>query len=97
MSRHRRRRGQLRQGRQPALASRIPVPSLTEKDLGDLEFALGLGVDFVALSFVRAASDVRELKEIIARAGSSAQVIAKIEKPEAVDALDEIARPRPTR
>ena len=68
----------------------IPVPSLTEKDLDDLEFALGLGVDFVALSFVRAASDVRELKEIIARAGSSAQVIAKIEKPEAVDALDEI-------
>jgi pyruvate kinase len=68
----------------------IPVPSLTEKDLSDLEFALGLGVDFVALSFVRAASDVRELKEIIARAGSSAQVIAKIEKPEAVDALDEV-------
>ncbi|HWB22347.1 MAG TPA: pyruvate kinase [Gaiellaceae bacterium] len=68
----------------------IPVPSLTEKDLGDLEFALGLGVDFVALSFVRAASDVRELKDIIARAGSSAQVIAKIEKPEAVDALDEV-------
>ena len=68
----------------------IPVPSLTDKDLEDLEFALGLGVDFVALSFVRAAADVRELKEIIARANSSAQVIAKIEKPEAVDALDEI-------
>jgi pyruvate kinase len=68
----------------------IPVPSLTEKDHEDLLFALGLGVDFVALSFVRTAADVRELKEIIARNGSSAQVIAKIEKPEAVDALDEV-------
>jgi pyruvate kinase len=68
----------------------IPVPSLTEKDHEDLVFALGLGVDFVALSFVRTAADVRELKEIIARHGSSAQVIAKIEKPEAVDALDDV-------
>jgi pyruvate kinase len=68
----------------------IPVPSLTEKDLEDLEFALSLGVDYVALSFVRAAADVRELKELIARSGSSAQVIAKIEKPEAVDALDDV-------
>ncbi len=69
---------------------RIPVPSLTEKDLVDLEFALGLGVDFVALSFVRAAADVRELKELILRHGSSARVIAKIEKAEAIDALDEV-------
>jgi pyruvate kinase len=68
----------------------IPIPSLTEKDHEDLLFALELGVDFVALSFVRTAADVRELKEIIARNGSSAQVIAKIEKPEAVDALDEV-------
>jgi pyruvate kinase len=68
----------------------IPVPSLTEKDHEDLDFALGLGVDFVALSFVRTAADVRELKEVIARRGSSAQVIAKIEKPEAVDALDDV-------
>jgi pyruvate kinase len=68
----------------------IPVPSLTEKDHEDLDFALELGVDFVALSFVRTAADVRELKEIIARSGSSAQVIAKIEKPEAVDALDDV-------
>ena len=45
----------------------IPVPSLTEKDHEDLLFALELGVDFVALSFVRTAADVRELKEIIAR------------------------------
>ena len=41
----------------------IPIPSLTEKDLDDLEFALGLGVDYVALSFVRAAADVRELQD----------------------------------
>jgi pyruvate kinase len=69
---------------------RIPVPSLTEKDLSDLDYALGLGVDFVALSFVRAASDVRELKELIAAGGSSARVIAKIEKAEAIEALDEL-------
>ena len=68
----------------------IPVPSLTEKDIDDLEFALELGVDFVALSFVRAAADVRELKEKIAALGSRAQVIAKIEKPEAVDDLDAV-------
>ena len=49
----------------------IPIPSLTEKDLEDLEFALELEVDFVALSFVRAAADVRELKEIIRKRGSA--------------------------
>ena len=68
----------------------IPIPSLTKKDLDDLEFALGLGVDYVALSFVRAAADVRELQEIIRQHGSPARVIAKIEKAEAVEALDEI-------
>jgi len=68
----------------------IPIPSLTEKDLVDLEFALGLGVDYVALSFVRAASDVSELQAIIRQAGSSARVIAKIEKAEAVDALEDV-------
>jgi pyruvate kinase len=68
----------------------IPVPALTQKDLDDLEFALRLGVDYVALSFVRAAADVRELQAIIRERGSSARVIAKIEKAEAVDALDEV-------
>jgi pyruvate kinase len=68
----------------------IPVPSLTEKDLIDLDFALGLGVDYVALSFVRAAGDVRELKQLIRERDSTARVIAKIEKAEAIDALDEI-------
>jgi pyruvate kinase len=68
----------------------IPIPSLTEKDLDDLQFALGLGVDYVALSFVRAADDVRELRRIIDHHGSHARVIAKIEKAEAVDALDDV-------
>jgi pyruvate kinase len=68
----------------------IPIPSLTKKDLDDLAFALGLGVDFVALSFVRAAADVRDLQAIIRQHGSPARVIAKIEKAEAVAVLDEV-------
>jgi pyruvate kinase len=68
----------------------LPIPSLTQKDVEDLEFALGLGVDYVALSFVRSAADVRDLKRIVEQAGSHAHVIAKIEKAEAIEALDEI-------
>src|SRR5512146_566152 len=68
----------------------IPIPSLTKKDLDDLAFALALGVDFVALSFVRAAADVRDLQAIIRQHGSPARVIAKIEKAEAVAVLDEV-------
>src|ERR671935_353092 len=68
----------------------IPIPSLTRKDLDDLEFALQIGVDYVALSFVRSAADVRDLKALIAQAGSQAHVIAKIEKAEAIAALDEV-------
>jgi pyruvate kinase len=68
----------------------LPIPSLTKKDLDDLGFALGMGVDFVALSFVRAAADVRDLQAIIRQHGSPARVIAKIEKAEAVAALEEI-------
>src|SRR5207245_1877843 len=65
--------------------------SLTRKDMDDLEFALvELDVDFVALSFVRSAADVRDLKDLIKQAGSTANVIAKIEKAEAVDALEVI-------
>ena len=74
----------------PGLA--IPIPSVTEKDRRDLEFALGLGIDFVALSFVRSANDVRELRELLHEAGSSAHVIAKIEKAEALDDLNGILR-----
>ena len=68
----------------------IPIPSITRKDSADLEFALELGVDFVALSFVRSAADVRDLRSLIEQAGSHAHVIAKIEKAEAVDVLDDV-------
>ena len=70
----------------------LPIPSLTRKDIDDLQFALELGVDFVALSFVRTASDVQALKTLIEASGSTAHVIAKIEKAEAVAVLDDILR-----
>jgi pyruvate kinase len=68
----------------------LPIPSLTRKDIADLEFALELGVDYVALSFVRAAADVRDLRALIEQAGAHAHVISKIEKSEAVEVLDDI-------
>src|SRR6266516_984135 len=68
----------------------VPIPSLTRKDIDDLDFALELGVDFVTLSFVRSAADVRDLRDLIQQADSTAHVIAKIEKAEAVDALESI-------
>ncbi len=68
----------------------LPIPSLTDKDFDDLAFALDLEVDFVALSFVRSADDVRRLRERIETAGSTAHVIAKIEKAEAIESLDAI-------
>ena len=68
----------------------VPIPALTRKDVDDLELALELGVDYVALSFVRSAADVRDLRQMIEQAGSPARIIAKIEKAEAVDALDAV-------
>jgi pyruvate kinase len=68
----------------------LPVPSLTQKDLADLDFALGLGVDYVAQSFVRTRADVAALRARIEAAGAQAWVIAKIELQEAVAALDGI-------
>jgi pyruvate kinase len=68
----------------------LPIPSLTRKDTADLQFALDMGVDFVALSFVRSSADVRDLRALIEQAGSHAHVIAKVEKAEAVDVLDEV-------
>ncbi|WP_425409432.1 pyruvate kinase [Hyphococcus sp.] len=66
---------------------RLPISALTEKDRADLKFALDLGVDYIALSFVQQPDDVREALALIdGRAG----VISKIEKPSAVDQLDEI-------
>ena len=70
----------------------LPIPSLTAKDLDDLAFALENGVDYVALSFVRRADDVADLCERVAAAGSTARVIAKIEKAEAIDDLEAIVQ-----
>jgi pyruvate kinase len=68
----------------------LSIPALTDKDRKDLEFGLSQGVDMVALSFVRSASDVREVKEIIAAHNQDVPVIAKLEKPQALDHLEEI-------
>ncbi len=68
----------------------LPIPSLTRKDTVDLAFALELGVDYVALSFVRSPADVRDLRGLIEQAGSHAHVIAKVEKAEAVEVLDDV-------
>lgn len=62
----------------------VSAPSLSEKDRGDLEFCMEMGVDFIALSFVRQASDVKSLKDIIHARGLNIPVVAKIEKPEAL-------------
>ena len=68
----------------------VKVPSLTEKDEADLEFALKNGVDTIAVSFVQTADDVRYVKRRVAALGSEAWVIAKLEKPQAVDHLESI-------
>ena len=68
----------------------MSIPALTEKDRKDLEFGLKHGVDTVALSFVRSAADVNMVKQIIAEHGSDTPVIAKLEKPQAIDHLEEI-------
>jgi pyruvate kinase len=70
--------------------TKVSLPSLSEKDLSDLHFALGHNVDWIGLSFVRTAEDVRALKEIIFTAEKHAKVVAKIEKPEAVEDIDAI-------
>jgi pyruvate kinase len=68
----------------------LSTPALSEKDLADLAYGADQGVDFVALSFVRKPGDVTACREALQRHGSSAPCIAKIEKPEAVERLDEI-------
>jgi pyruvate kinase len=70
--------------------TKVSIPSLTEDDLSNLEFALNNDVEWIGLSFVRSADDIIELKRIIARSDKTARVIAKIEKPEAIDNIDEI-------
>lgn len=68
----------------------VSAPALTEKDRDDARFALGLGVDFLALSFVRRPADVEDLKRLIAGQQQDTPVIAKIEKPEALTAIEDI-------
>ena len=68
----------------------LSIPALTEKDRVDLEFGLKHGVDMVAVSFVRSAADVGIVKQLIAEQGSDLPVIAKLEKPQALDNLEDI-------
>ena len=68
----------------------VSVPALSEKDIEDLRFALGLTVDFIALSFVRDAKDVEDVRKIMDEEGIRVPVIAKIEKPQAIENLDEV-------
>src|SRR6187431_1588522 len=68
----------------------VNVPALSAKDEADLRWGLELGADLIALSFVRTAADIDRVREIMAEVGRRVPVIAKIEKPQAVDALEEI-------
>ncbi len=68
----------------------VSVPSLTEKDLKDLEFGLKHGIDVLAISFVRTAEDVREVKRILQSQNADVPIISKLEKPQAIDHLEEI-------
>jgi pyruvate kinase len=68
----------------------LQIPSLTEKDREDLKWAARQDVDYFALSFVRSAKDCEEAKQLIQQAGSKAPLVAKIEKAEAIDHLEEI-------
>ncbi len=68
----------------------VSVPALSEKDIEDLRFALHLGVDFVALSFVRDGKDADDVRAIMDEEGIHVPVVAKIEKPQAIDNLDDV-------
>ena len=68
----------------------LSIPALTPKDTDDLKFGLKHGVDVVALSFVRSAADVRQVQEVAQACGSNVSVIAKLEKPQALEQLEEI-------
>jgi pyruvate kinase len=70
--------------------TKVSMPSVTEKDWADLEFGLENDVEWIALSFVREAQEILEIKEYIRSKGGLARVVAKIEKPEAIDNIDEI-------
>ncbi|MEX0941904.1 MAG: pyruvate kinase [Pseudomonadales bacterium] len=68
----------------------VSAPSMTEKDFADARFAIDLGVDFIALSFVRRASDVEQLRRLLDEEKSTIHIIAKIEKPEALENAESI-------
>jgi pyruvate kinase len=68
----------------------LSAPAVTEKDIDDLAFGVSLGVDYVAVSFVRQAEDLRQVRRLLREHGTDTPVIAKIEKPEAVKNLDAI-------
>lgn len=68
----------------------VSAPALTEKDIEDLQFGIANDVDWIALSFVRTAEDMRDIKDRIAKSGKDIRVVAKIEKPEALQNIDEI-------
>lgn len=70
--------------------SNVSAPSMTEKDIEDLEFAFQFNLEWVALSFVRKADDIRDIQARIKKAGVATKVVAKVEKPEAIKNLDEI-------
>lgn len=70
--------------------TKVSIPSLTEEDLDNLNFALDHGADWIAMSFVRSAEDIKQCKEIISAKGSHAKIIAKVEKPEAIENIDAI-------
>jgi pyruvate kinase len=70
--------------------TRISMPSLTEKDVKDLDFALSQNIHWVGLSFVRTAKDIHDLRKRIESKGKDSRIIAKIEKPEALANLDDI-------
>ncbi len=70
--------------------ARISAPSLTDKDREDLEFAIRLGADYVALSFVRSAEDMRRIRRAITDLGADTPVVAKLEKPEALEELADV-------
>jgi len=70
--------------------TKVSAPSLTEKDMADLEFGLRNDVDWIALSFVRKAEDIVSMRKIIDANNSAARIVAKIEKPEALSNIDEI-------
>lgn len=70
--------------------TKVSAPSLTEKDLKDLEFGLKYNVEWIALSFVRKAHDINTLRNIIDQNKSNAKIVAKVEKPEALSNIDEI-------